>query len=66
VKQPDFNYNFWEMESLAFEEELKDRAPKNMYQKRIDRFQQMREDLRNVGAFENADSDFHPRNRALR
>jgi hypothetical protein len=66
VKQPDFNYNFWEMGSLASEEELKDRAPKNMYQERIDRLQQMREDLRKAGAFENAENDSHPRNRTLR
>ena len=52
-----------DMDSLAFDEDVQDEAAKSLWPDRIKRIEQERQDLRKTGPFENAENDFHPRNR---
>jgi hypothetical protein len=63
VKKPDSKYDIAEMGSLAFDEDVQDQAFKNTYSDRINQLQQMRDEIRKAGNFENPENDFHPRNR---
>lgn len=51
------------MASLAFDEDVLNETCRNVWQERIEQDKKIREDLRKTGPFEEAENDFHPRNK---